>query len=220
MSLLTPEDIMNAACLRIGETPLQSFDDETPQGQAATLVYEEVVDFNLGIYLFSFSRKIAQLSVNDGAVPLSGWTYVFDLPPERIGPPQYVTDDITDPDRRFDRYSLVEATVHTDANPVFAMIRFRPDPQLWSAAFRSATITALAARLAMTQASDRNTADMLTREAYGTVSEAYRGGQMGAAIRDDSYATPPRPQNRDNNPLTRAMSGGAGSYSSYCGPKW
>lgn len=206
MSLLTDLDIVNAACALIGEDPMQSLDGEA--GAAAFLLHEEVSAFNFGVYQFSFARTLRQLARVDGAVPLSGWHNVFDLPPERVGPPLYVTDDITDPDRRFSRYSLVDAAVHCDADPLFAMIKIQPAPHLWSATFRSVTITALAAKLAFSLASDRQTMETLTQIAYGSSMENFRGGQMRAAINEDAQATPPRKPNWSNNPLERAWRSG------------
>lgn len=202
MPIQEPLDIINAACARIGEDPLQASDDEG--GQAAMLLYEEVVGFNLGVYSFSFSRTLRQLAKVTDAVPLSGWKFVFDLPPERNGPPIYVTDDVTDPDRRYSRYSLVDATVHSDADPLFAMIKFSPVPHLWSATFKTCTITALGARLAFALASDRATMETMLSEAYGPPSENGRGGQMRAAINEDAQATPPRKPDWKNNPFERA----------------
>ena len=73
MALTTNLDIVNAACAMFGEDAPQSFDDDLGNGQSAALLYESVLDFNLGLYLFSWSRQIFQLSVDDSqASPLSG----------------------------------------------------------------------------------------------------------------------------------------------------
>lgn len=202
MALLQPLDIINAACNRIGEDPIQALDGE--DGEIAISAYEDTVAFNIGVYPFSFARTMRQLSRHANATPLSGWSHVFELPPERIGPPIYVTDDPTDPDRRFTRYSLVESTVHSDADPLYAMIKILPSPHLWSATFRSCTITAIASKLALALASDRQTMETLRVEAYGSPHENYRGGQMRAAITEDSQSTPPRKPDWSNNPLERA----------------
>jgi hypothetical protein len=202
--LLTDLDIINAACAAYGDEPLQSLGEETSGGQAALLIYEDVVEFNLGIYLFSFAREIRQLSIVDGASPLSGYDHVFDLPAERLGAPIYVTDDVTDPDRRFDRFVLIGSTVHANANPLFAQIRIRPQVRDWSPAFKSATIAAVASKLAMARADAGTEAERLHVEAYGTPSEGYRGGKLGAAISADSFSTPPRRTAWGNNPLERA----------------
>lgn len=204
MALLLALDIVNAACAQIGEEPLQSLEDETDAGQSAQLIYQDVVDFNLGLYPWTFGKTLKQLSQDDTTTPYSGFELVYDLPAERLEPPIYLTDVITDPDRRFTAYALVGAKVHTDADPLFAMIKYRPDPHNWSATFRAATITALASRLAVSLGHDRAMSESKRAEAYGTPSEQFRGGQLGAAMRADAFATPPRRQDRDSNPLTRA----------------
>lgn len=202
MALLSALDIVNAACARIGEDPLQTFDGEA--GQAAIAMYEDVVVFNIGVYPFSFARTLRQLGRVTAGAPLSGYDYVFDLPPDRIGPPLYVTDDPGDPDRRFSRYVLVEGTVHASVEPLFAMIKFLPQPHLWSATFRTCTVTALAGRLAFSLASDRATMADLNAEAYGTPGEYPHGGQMRAAKAEDAFSTPPRRADWSRNPLARA----------------
>jgi len=205
MPLTTSLDIINAACALIGEDALQSFDGEA--GQAAHSIYEAAVNFNLGIYPFSFGKELHQLARVTGATPLSGFTNVFDLPPDRLGPPIYVTDDATDPGRRFARFALVGDVVHCDADPLFAMIKILPAPHRWSATFRSCTITACAAQLAFSLASDRQTLETMNSLAYGSPIENFRGGQMRAAINEDAQATPPRRADWGNNPLTNSWRG-------------
>lgn len=206
MALLDDLDIVNAACAMIGEEPLQELDEETDRGQAAALVYQTTVDFNFGLYSFSFGKQLYQLSQVSGATSLAGFDYVFDMPAERLGDPLYVTDDATDPDRRFSRYALIKSQVHADCTPLFGMFRFRASPDRWSPTFKAATIKAVAAAFAVPLTHDRALADALKVEAYGSSIENYRGGMLGAAIRADTFSVPPRTQNRDNNPLTRAWS--------------
>ncbi|MEY9718790.1 hypothetical protein [Sinorhizobium fredii] len=206
MALLTAIDIVNAAFNRIGETPIESFDDDGESEQDASLIYEEVVGFNLGLQPsgFTFAREVRQLSKLSGATPLTGYTNVFDIPGPYSGLPIFLSDDVTDPDRRFTAFILTAGQVHSDADPLFAMVKFRPDPHRWTDTFRAATIAAIASRLAMSVASDRTTAEALRAEAYGTPSENFRGGMMRAALAEDGFANPPRRADVDNNPLTRA----------------
>lgn len=196
MALLQHLDIVNAACARFGAEPFESLDQDIEGAGPVSLLYEDLVGFNLGIYLFSFSKQLFALSVDDAiATPLSGYKYAFDLPPEALELPIYVTDNVRDPDHRFSRYVILDGKVHADANPLFAMCRYLPDPRKWTPTFRSATVTSFASRLALALADDRNLANDLTTEAYGNPSENYRGGQLGAAIRADSFSTPPRSNN-------------------------
>lgn len=216
MALLTALDILNAACARIGVEPLQSLDDEITSGQSASLLYEDTVDFNLSLNPFSFAQEMRQLSRISNFTPLTGYDYAFDIPGERIGPPIWLTDDATDPDRRFTAFVLTGGRVHSSADPLYAMVKFRPDPHHWFPAFKSCTITATAAKLALSLASDRALYSTLQDEAYGTTSENFRGGQMRVAIAADSFATPPRKPNFYNNPLERARY--SGSFTS--DPQW
>lgn len=206
MALLTPIDIINAACARIGEEPVQSLTEDLGGGQSASLIYEETVDFNLGLQPsgFAFAREIRQLSRLTDAVPLTGYAFVYDIPQPYTGLPVYLTDDAKDPDRRFDQFILTNAQVHSDADPLFAMVKFRPDPHRWTGTFKTATITALGGKLAYAIASNRNAYSDFMTEAYGTPSENFRGGQMRAALSEDGFANPPRNIQTRHNPLDRA----------------
>lgn len=210
MALLTVLDIVNTACAKIGEEPPQSLTDDLGGGQSASLLYEAVVDFNLGLQPsgFHFAREVRQLSELAGVTAFTGYDHVFEIPGATIGPPVYLTDDPSDPHRRYDRFLLTSGRIHASATPLYAMVNFRPDPHRWTGTFRMATISALAAELAMAIASDRNTMQTWQQTAYGTPSENFRGGQMRAALSEDGYANPPRAINVAQNPLERARRNG------------
>jgi hypothetical protein len=206
MALTTFADIINAACARIGEEPVQDFDDDLGGGQSALLIYEETVDFNLGLQPsgFYFAREVRQLSKIANATPFTGFEHVFDVPQPSLGPPVYLTDDPSDPKRRYVDFLLTNGQVHAADNPLYAMIKFRPDPHRWSPVFKSATITAIAGHLAFAIASDRNQRAELLQLAYGTSSESFRGGMMRAALSEDGFANPAREINVSANPLENA----------------
>lgn len=205
MALDTPVDITNAACALIGEAPIQDFTSDLGGGQAASLLYGMVVDFNLGLQPsgFSFAREIRQLS-KTAEQAFSGYEFVYAVPGPYTGLPVFLSDDPSDPNRRITAYLLTDGKVHSSHDPLYAMVKFRPDPYRWTATFRAATIHALAAALAWSISSDRNSFERLNEKAYGTAIENHRGGMMRAAIAEDGFANPPRPANFDDNPLTRA----------------
>lgn len=204
MPLLAALDIVNAACANIGETPMQALDQEDDAGQSAQLLYDEVLEFNLDIYKFSFAKELRQLSEVSGEDAFAGYARVYALPADAIGGPLYVTDRPTDPDHRFYRYQLTSGRLHADESPLHACILFAAPPARWSGAFKSVMIVSLAAKLAVSLTHDRALAEERLREAYGTPSDNFRGGKMQVAINADSFTNPPRPQMRDDNPLTRA----------------
>lgn len=197
-------DIVNSACAEIGADPLQDLEEETIGGEAAALVYASVVDFNLSIEPFEFKFEIRELSQVADATPLSGYTYLFDIPGPRLGPPRWLSNDLTDPDCNYTQYRLIKGQVHAMDEQLFASVPFRPDPINWEPAFRKATITALAAHLATALASDIKTRDRLLLQAYGTPQEQNRGGEMRNAIQNNAQATPPVSAGWDNNPLVNA----------------
>ncbi|EFO29137.1 hypothetical protein TRICHSKD4_4952 [Roseibium sp. TrichSKD4] len=204
MRLLSTLDIVNAACAEIGADPLQDLDEETIGGQSVTLIYENLVDFNLSIEPFEFKFDLRQLTRIDGEPPLSGFTYLYDVPGPKSGPPRWLTDDPTDPDCHYTRFRLIKGQVHAMDMPIFASVPFRPDPQNWEPAFRKATVSGLAAHLALSLASDANLHELLKMRAYGTPQENYRGGEMRTAINNNAQATPPQRIAMDRNPLTRS----------------
>ncbi|MGI2031944.1 hypothetical protein ACRQ1B_06080 [Rhizobium panacihumi] len=209
MALLTVLDIVNTACAMIGEEPVQSLTDDLGGGQSASVLLEAVIDFNLGLQPsgFHFAREVRQLSHLTDAVAYTGFEFVFEVPGEKIGPPVFFTDDPSDPDRRYTRFLLTSGRVHADDNPLYAMVNFRPDPHLWTATFKMATITALSGYLAFAIASDRNTQAQQLQAAYGTPSENFRGGQMRAALSEDGFANPPRRVSVARNPLEASWRG-------------
>ena len=204
MAITEPLDIVNAACALYGDFPLQDLETDTIEGQPASLLYQSVVEFNLGLYPFSFGKQMFALSRDDLETSLVGYSYVYLLPPERLEAPIFITDDVTSPARRFSDFLISGRHVHSNAIALAAMCKHRPAPWQWSATFRHMTVTALAAELALSRAHDKDLRARLHRDAYGTPTENYRGGLMRAAINADSFGNPHRTQDKFNNPLENA----------------
>lgn len=208
MPLQTALDIVNASCAEIGFDPLQDLDQDTIGGEAASSIFETVTDFNLGMAPFSFGMEFRQLSKNTETPAFTGYAYQYDVPGEILGPPRWFTDDITDPDRRYTEFVLTAGKVLSSADPLFAFVKFRPDPHRWPPCFRKVTISGISAHLALALASDRALHDTILRRAYGTPSESFRGGEMKAALQEDAQATPPRKAAWHNNPFERSWRSG------------
>ena len=203
--ILDKLQLINRACARIGADPLQDLNEDSIGGQSSDLIYNTIVEFLLGIYSFSFATKIVQLSQISGAQPVSGYKNLFELPADRLGPPINVTDCLGLPEVRFYHYEIIGSVIHCDASELYAEISFVPEPQYWSGAFRELMVLALAAEFALSIGHDDNLRERLRRDAYGASQEMFRGGAMGAAIRADSFSTPPRSADFSNNPLTRSF---------------
>jgi hypothetical protein len=202
---LEPISIVNRACARIGIDPIESFADEFA-GTKAGQIYDALVEFSLGVYGFSWGQKMVALS-RLSAVSQLGYDYVYQLPGDRLGPPLRISDDAAAVHPDFARYTLSADQVHADAEALYALIKFKPDPALWSSSFAEAVTLALAGDLAFMFADDATTRAQFREDAFGAPQEEYRGGAMGAAIKEDARATPPRrlPQGRD--PFSMAHNG-------------
>lgn len=188
--MLEPIDIVNEAAALVGATTLMSLDSETSSALAARLAYDRLLGHMLGIHWFSFSLSTRQLARLSDAVPLTGFKYVFALPPERVGNPRAIIADIKNPDALYHRWLLEGDQVHADDDPLFARIRIKAPPRLWSGPFREAFTMALAGNFALSLKRNRQLAADLRLEAFGPPSLADRGGKMLAAILDDAQSTP------------------------------
>lgn len=200
--MFADEDVVNDALALLGDDGIGSFTDDE-RGRDASRIFRVELGFALGVYPFSWARKIFLLSKLAEPAP-TGHAALFALPPERIGPPLRVTDDATDPDRIFNAFVLLDDRVASDAAALWAECKFLPRASSWSPTFRAAVVTALAGRYAYARAADKDVQERLLRQAYGTPDGGYRGGLIGAAIAEDARATPPRRLPMAANPLSAA----------------
>ena len=199
-------DIVNSAFALIGEDPIESLDDETPGAQAAALLYQRVLDHLLGFYPWSFATRAFSLTrlADD---PGDGWAFAFLLPEARIGPPLAISD-IKDFRRPFTAYNLAEDHVHADVEKLWARLKFRAHPRVWSGPFTLAFTTGLAGELALSVTSDSKLRTQLRGEAFGSPQELGRGGLIKLAIDVDAQAQPSVVLASDGGPLIVAHGGG------------
>lgn len=195
-----PLDVVNDARDLVGLDAIGAFGEDEPGGIGAEAIFRNEVGFALGVGTFSWASRVFLLSLLEEAAP-TGHARLFRLPSERIGPPLRLTDDATDPDRIFNAFVLLGEDVASDAAALWAECKYMPSPRLWSATFRQTIVVALAGRFAYSATADRNTEADKLRQAYGSPSELFRGGLMGAAIAEDARAKPPRRIDMARNPF-------------------
>lgn len=183
-------DVIADACAVIGEEPPAALTGDVQNGDECSRVYRNVVGFMLGTYPFSFGVRPFLLAEVEAA-PV-GFAHAYQMPAERLGPPVRLTDRIDDADAAAPFHTISGSEIWCDAAPLWAFFKVVPDPSSWSATFRQTAITAIAAELALSLASDRNTYAVLREAAYGPPSALFRGGYMASAIAEDARATPPR----------------------------
>jgi hypothetical protein len=209
MATLDHLDIVNAACALLAADPLEGLDDETPGAQSAAALYFEVADFCLAMAPWSFARRTVQLGLLDGVVSNLGFNHVHQLPAELIGAPERLLRDPRLNASTVQAYDYdEERRVHSDWDPLYAQGTVRVTPGLWHPAFRMAVIHAAAAVLAEPLTGNSGMAETLHAKAFGTPSEAMRGGLMRAALNADGRVTPSRALPSHSNPLLAAWRGG------------
>jgi hypothetical protein len=209
MALATHLDVLNAACALISVEPLQSMSDELPGGQAAQLLYDQTVDFCLGMAPWSFARQTKLLNRVEGETSMLGFAYIHVLPSGRIGPPDRLLSSLASGSGPVQAYDYdEEGRVHSDEQVLYAQFTARVVPSRWHPAFRMAVIHALAATMAEPLTGNGTLAQAMAERAFGTPSEAFRGGLMRAALSADARNTPARALPASSNPLLVAWSSG------------
>lgn len=188
--MLEPVEVVNEAALIAGATPLQSLEVQTTTAAGARLAYDRLLGHMLGIHWFSWALSTRQLSRLADAVPFTGYKFVYQLPPDRVGNPRAIIADIKNPNALYPYWIQEGDTVHADAEPLFARIRIKPKPHLWSGPFREAFTMGLAANFAWSLKRNRGFAAELHQLAFGPPSMNDRGGKLLAAILDDGQSTP------------------------------
>ena len=208
MAGLDPLILCNRACARVGLDPFQTLDDDLPGGQSAGLVYAGLIDFLLGLYPWSWARTTRRLSRLTNVHAFAGFSYVFQLPGDRLNPPEKITTSPADPDAVVTNFVLEDDRLHANEPDLYARIAYAVPPSRWSSSFVEAATLALGAELIMAIAANEKKRDALRKDVYGSAQEQMRGGLIGVAIQADAYGSPSRRLRTERNPLTRHFLGG------------
>lgn len=80
----TLTDIANSALIKIGEKPLQSLDDDTPQGRVVSLRLRSVMDTVLTMHPFTCAMRRVNLVPSSGINALPTYEFVFRIPNDTL----------------------------------------------------------------------------------------------------------------------------------------
>lgn len=186
-------DIVNMALTRLGERQIAALTEDTELADLCEVNYLPVLDELLCSHDWSFASRKATLA-RLAAAPANEWSYAYQLPADRIGPPLRLFDSAgTGIDPISDYETVGGDQIHTDAEAVVAEYPFRPDESMFPGYFVSAFADKLAEVLAMpithSEAVLRARAELAAR----SISQA--------KSRDDRLD---RPRRFVNDALTRA----------------
>lgn len=194
----------NQAAGLIGADPIDALDEDTPGAQAISLLYDSLLEWCMGLRDggWTFGKATRQCSQRSDVTPLSGWSKVYALPADRIGPPVKLAPSADWPRQKFTEYSIEGNDVHCNETALYALVPILPEPPAMHPAFRRAFMVGLAADLYFALASDKDGRDRLRAEAFGPPSMNGLGGLMATAIQIDRASEPSRGPVDGSDPLT------------------
>lgn len=201
----TKKDLVNAALIELGMPPAYSTDDTSQIGAIVQAQWPRAVARCFGLFDWSFCRR-TRLLPRLSAAPLAGFSYQFELPGDRIGPPLRVSasPDCQSPVRN---YRIEGNALQANEPVLYARCKVKLDPRDWDDQFADAFVIVLAAMLAKPVKQDGDLEADLLRMAFGTAQERMTGGLFGRLMSQHRAGEPVGDGLYDNDPLTAAHAG-------------
>lgn len=175
-------DVVNSALRLIGGGRIPNLTDDAPPAPAANDVYSNLLDDLLRQHLWNFAtkrEKLGQLST----APTFGFDHAYAVPSDWIR-----TVSAHPSDGLYDRMVYKEELVAgvraivTSADEVFLRYVSRvTDPNLWSADFRRAMVSALARDLAVPVANSNTLHQEYTKQHRRDINRAKSSDAMGSS---------------------------------------
>lgn len=187
---LTSVQICANALVRLGATPITSFDDGTDVATFCQTIYNQKKKFILSSYPWQFSFKFAQLS-RQTATPSMQWEYQYTLPADRImtGFPAVYTDDDVGA-RPIREFAIVGNVLMSDEPTLYVKYQYDVDESLWPEYFTELMINIMKVELAYLVTDNTQLYQELKLEVYGTPTEGGFGGLVNMTRNLDSRDNP------------------------------
>jgi len=143
------------ALIRLGASPITSFDDQTVEAEIAGALYAPVRDALLSAYPWSFATGKIALT-QDSQAPVADYQYAYNMPNDFLraisaGGAQ---------EGQGTHYKIVRNKIHSNANALTLTYIFRPDESEFPPFFDIALINRLAAEfcIPVTESTSRSEA--------------------------------------------------------------
>lgn len=192
--------IVNWALPEIGLAPTFTIDEATALGAQVDIFWTRAIGHCFGLHDWTFCRRTTRLTRQEEE-PQTGYRYGFDLPGNKIGPPQKVLSDPRSqlPVRDF---RIEGQTLYADEAQVWAVCKVPVAPTSWDWQWASAFATCLASMLAVPLLQDQDLAAEKWGMAFGSPSQGGTGGMFGRLIAQDRAAGPVGANIMAQDPLT------------------
>lgn len=186
----TDVSICNLALDTIGESNIETLEDEGDVAAACSRIYPAVRDMLIVSHDWKFARRKKNLSVSGDETPINEWARAFMLPPDMLAGPFAVFGDGS-PSPTFD-YEIYGNYLYADYQTVIIDDKWAPPVENWPAHFRQLCAKAVAAELCIPLTDNTERASELRIEVYGHAQLDGNGGLYARAKRIDSQASPTR----------------------------
>lgn len=205
-SELTRAMIVNWSLAELGLAANFSIDEQTPRGADVGIFWPRAIAHAFSLTDWTDFRRTSQLT-RQSAAPDTGYTYGYDLPGDRLGPPMKL---LSDPRREtpLRDFRIEGDTMSCDEPVAWAVCKVERDPAYWDPQFANAFAVLLASYLAVPQLQDVDMAAEKMAQAIGTRGEGGTGGMFGRLIAQNKAAHPMASPLYRNDPLTAGRGGG------------
>lgn len=204
-------DIANQALARLGEDPISAFDEDTFAAAKVALLYEPTILSLLSAKDWFWARVRATLAEDAAADTPSGWDRGFLLPSlrtDRVGPPLSVySSAMTGAPASF-AYEIKGKWLFTNATTCVIEYTQRKNEAYWPGYFVALAAEAVAATLALPITENASKEEFHRAVAFGSPSDAGRGGLFHVAEAADDSGDPSRGLLDDDDPIWAARFGG------------
>jgi len=183
--------VCSDALLLLGAAPISSFNEGTDEANTCDRLYPDVRDMTLQVYPWSFSFKKVQLARTINT-PVNEWTYEYQLPSDRIGPPRAAFNSISVGARPITRWEIYGDKLLTDEPTIVIDYQYSVSESSMPVWFIQLLKYQMAWHLSEAITDQIDKTEYWRSIALGTAGENGRGGYMRTAMNIDGQGSPPQ----------------------------
>tara|TARA_R110000822_G_scaffold131449_2_gene268442 strand:- start:1159 stop:1779 length:621 start_codon:yes stop_codon:yes gene_type:complete len=187
----TKLSICSDSLIMLGASPLSSFSEGTDAAQICDRLYEDIVDFALGLYPWSFSYKKVQLA-REVDTPATEWKYQYVMPADLIGSGARALFTTSSPGARpvNEGWEIFGGKLLTNFETVYIDYQYHPSEDRIPTFFVQLLKYWLAWHFAETVTDQITKAQYFQLLAVGSPGENMRGGMTRQAMQIDGANQP------------------------------
>ena len=167
--------LCSRALIKIGASPISSFEEGTAQSEIAGALYEQVRDSLLSAYAWSFATGQVELAKLTES-PTADYTYAYELPTDFL---RALSAGYGSRGRGLN-YRIMSGKLHTNASEVVLTYIYCPEEESFPPYFDSVLIARLAAEFCIPVTENTSRSETL----YKRAEEEYKRARQSDAQQD------------------------------------